>query len=339
MFVADAEGQPLFVPLLKASFDIGADGGLRVAAKQRPVVPAGEWWGPSDVACMKVEPEACMVKPATDVVLIGHAYPERPGDLETTVGLRVGPVRKLVRVFGDRFWVKRSGMLTMTAPLPFEKIPLRWERAFGGWDRRSPDPTQHRCEERNPVGAGFRREWDDAEASVALPNLEQPDRLIRNLGDWPRPAGFGFVSMNWQPRRALAGTYDKAWANARMPLVPIDFDPRFFNAAPADQVVNGYLKGDEEVVVLGASASGAMRFELPGPGVPPLMIVELRGSGAKALRPVLDTLLIDAEERCVSMLWRAAMPVLDVPGDVASMQVEWDVRGLAMADHVHVARA
>lgn len=338
LFLADANGRPVFVPLLRATFVISEDGRLRVASKQIPVAVGGEPSNPVQPASYRLEPEGAFVKPATDVVLLGHACPQTAGAPETMVGLRVGDIRKTVRVVGDRHWTKRAGSVTMSLPRPIEKIALVWERSFGGWDRSSPDPKDHRCEPRNPVGVGFRNQWSENETQVALPNLEDPEDPIKHFDDRPRPAGFGFISADWQPRLQLAGTYDKAWLETRMPLLPADFDPRFRNAAPADQIVAGHLRGDEEIVVTNASLRGTLAFALPGKGVPPRFEVNLRTGGPQEFTPVLDTLIIDTDTHTVSTLWRIAIPVLDVPNDVVSVEIEWG-RRVDATDHGRAARS
>jgi hypothetical protein len=320
LFLADTEGRPLFVPLVKASYSIEGDGVLRIADVQMPVSVGGEFWGQPGESSYRYEPEGVVGKPASDVVLLGHAYPAERGARETLVGLRVGPIRKMVRVVGDRSWVKLAGAIVMTDPQPFERIPLVWERAFGGWDRGDPDPGNHRCESRNPVGTGFRRRWNDGETGVALPNLEDPAAPIRSFRDRPRPVGFGFVSPDWQPRLALTGTYDETWMRTRMPLVPGDFDPRFLNAAPADQVVAGHLRGDEEVAIVNASSRGRLQFRLPG-SPPPAIDVELRSGRTERLAPRLDTLIIDTDAHQVACLWRAALPVRDIPRDIVAVVI------------------
>ena len=320
MFLADSNGQPLFVPLLKASYSIGEDQTLRVAEEQQPIAIGGEFWGPPETSSYKLEPEGVIVKPATDVVLLGNAYPDRAGDTETTVGLRVGAIRKLVQVVGDRYWTKVAGMVSMSSPQPFEKMPLQWERSYGGWDRSAEDPREHRCETRNPVGSGFRLRWNDRESSVRLPNLEHPSQRIQRFDDRPQPVGFGFLGAHWQPRAGLAGTYDERWMKSRMPLLPEDFAPAFLNAAPLDQIAKGYLQGDEEVVLLNVSPRGRLAFNLPGGGAPRID-VELRGSGSQTLTTVLDTVIVDSEALSVSLLWRAALPVADVPTDVVSVHI------------------
>jgi len=321
LFLTAADGQPLFVPLLKATFLLDENASLQVAEQQLAPVIGGEFHGPPQKSSLKYDPEGVLVKPATDVVLLGHAYPQRAGETETTVGLRVGSVRKLLRVVGDRFWINSGGSTSMTDPEPFDRIPLVWERAFGGWDRNSPDPREHRSEARNPVGAGFRTRWHDEEPAVALPNLEHPAQPIRNFEDRPEPVGFGFVAPDWQPRAGYAGTYDETWMKARRPLLPDDFNERFLNAAPADQVVAGYLRGDEEVVVLNASPRGRLGFHLPGAGALNFH-VEVRGGNIQSLNPVLDTLIVDTDEHRILLIWRAAIPVANVPTDIAAVHIE-----------------
>src|SRR5208337_4822029 len=95
--------------------------------------------------------------------------------------------------------------VAITPPEPFERIPLVWERAFGGWDRSHADPAKHTCEPRNPVGTGFRQKHGHPEEGVRVPNLEDPRYPSRHYGDAPPPAGFGFTGPSWQPRAAFAG--------------------------------------------------------------------------------------------------------------------------------------
>ena len=40
--------------------------------------------------------------------------------------------------------------------VPFDRLPLRYERAFGGEDKSASEPTDWEGEPRNPIGRGFR---------------------------------------------------------------------------------------------------------------------------------------------------------------------------------------
>lgn len=322
LFLADEEGRPLLVPVVKATYQIRGTDALELAEEQVALCPEGEYWGDPETSSYKYEPECAFVKPATDVVLIGHARPEKRGATEVNVGLRVGNLQKVATIFGDRLWFRSVGRVSMTRPQPFEAIPLIWDRSFGGWDRSNPEPDKHTFEPRNPVGTGFHGKGGKFEEGIRLPNIEDPNHLVKGNGDHPVPHGFGFVSPNWQPRAALAGTYDAAWMKTRMPLLPKDFDRRFLNAAPAGQVAPGYLRGDEPVIIANV---GAPRTTFKLPGVPPPQIaVGLRGGKRESLQTQLDTVILNLDEKIVLLLWRAHLVVRTGPPDVLSIEARTD---------------
>jgi hypothetical protein len=319
VFLLDEKGRDLLVVVVKRTFQI-TQRGLIPSEEQRPVDLAGECYGEPGKSSYRYEPEIAPPKPATDIVLIGHAHASKSRQTEIDVTIRVGALAKTVRIFGDRFWDKLLGMETMTPPRPFEKIPLMYERAFGGWDRTPADPEQYSYEPRNPVGSGYRdRKRGKFVEGLPLPNLEEPRHLIRNSKDAPPPAGFGFIGPDWTPRRNFCGTYDEKWASSRAPLLPDDFDRRFYNAAHPDLIVPGRLRGDEAVDIANVSPNGTLRFNLPGEA-PPRVRVEMRG-GARTIPTALDTVIINTDEGRVYLLWRAS---LDIHGRVD------DVRAIAL---------
>ncbi len=311
----------MLVPAIQACYTITHNNQLAILEEQPPINIGGECWS-DDVAksSIKYEPQIAFQKPATDIVLIGHAYTQNKGDNEVSVGLRVGPVQKIIRVLGDRYLIRRSGEVTITTPQPFEKIPLIYERAFGGWDLRDPAPDKYRFEPRNPVGTGYLDPLVGGDAQVKLPNLEDPERPYRGYGDTPPPAGFGFISPNWQPRAAFAGTYDEAWDKERKPLLPKDFDRRFFNAASPGLIAPAYLNGDEPVVIVNAASEGRVNFNLPGVPAPQCK-VQLRGGKTVVLQTQLDTVIINMDERLLFLLWRTHTPVRNGPHDVVSIDI------------------
>ncbi|HEY8927094.1 MAG TPA: DUF2169 domain-containing protein [Polyangia bacterium] len=326
LHLADEELRPLLVPLVKATFEIGKDGRCARAEEQEAVCLAGEPWGDDPgTSSYRYEPEIAFFKPATDVVLLGHARAPRRDTTEMTVtfrvGARAGLLEKQVAVLGDRVWHRTAGITSPTRPLSFEQLPLTYERAFGGWDRSHADPTRHTFEPRNPVGTGFRGKGA-FEEGLRLPNLEDPQHPIRSLGDRPPPAGFGFVSPHWKPRAALAGTFDEAWQKSRAPLLPKDFDRRHLNAASPGLVASGYLRGDEPVLATGVHPSGrALSFALPGVR-PPRVAVRLAGSAAPTdVLLNLDTVIVDADHPRVLLLWRGHLPLRTGPHDVRAIEV------------------
>jgi hypothetical protein len=307
LFLADEEGRPILVPLVKATYRLDPQG-LVPAEEQIAVIPAGVPYGDPAESSYRYEPECAFAKSATDVVLVGTAIAPKPGTTEMLVAFQVGPVRKGVRVVGDRVFYKAAGSIGMTRPVPFEQIPLQWERAFGGWDRSHPDPKKHDLEPRNPVGVGFRASGSRFEDGLRCPSLEDPAQPFKGWGDRVPPAGFGFTSPNWEPRTKYAGTYDERWSKERAPLLPTDFDRRFMNAAAPGLIASGYLRGDEPVIATGVAPSGGVSFQLPGV-TPPKIVVEHRGREDITAAMNLDTVIVDTHAGVLFLFWRTQVPV------------------------------
>lgn len=317
MGLMDEEGRPLLLLVVKATY-ILADTGLQLAPNQVPVNWGGEAWGAPGESSYRYEPECAFFKPATDVVLIGHAHAPRKGITELQVALQVGPLKKSALVVGERTWFKSLGRVSMTKPLPFEKMPLTWERAFGGWDRT--DPAKVTFEPRNPVGVGFRVSPRHFEEGLKLPNLETLEQPLREFGQRVAPVGFGFTSPDWQPRAAYAGTYDANWDKTRKPLLPRDFDRRFFNAAAPGLVAPGYLQGTESVVIINASPKERLAFSLPGQASP-AVTVELTDREDAKPEMHLDTVILDMDTEQVLLLWRGHVVLSEGPHDVRTLRI------------------
>jgi hypothetical protein len=297
----DPDGIDSLFTVVKATLALGNR--LSVAERQVPVALKDEYNGEPGKSSIKHPSDVSLIKPGTDVLLQGsaHAPGGRPA-AQMDVSLVVGPLRKTIRVIGDRVW-ERSGLgHTMSRPAPFDKMPLAWERAFGGTDRKG---AELRGEARNPVGAGFRaRDGEKELDGLPLPNLEDPENLIGSWKENPPPACFAPICGHWEPRKSYAGTYDEPWQQQRAPYLPNDFDPRFLQLAPPGLVAPGYLGAGTAVEVRGVTPSGLLRFELPPVNVEITYVVD----DAPQQRPAnLDTILIQPDEGRVLLVWRAVL--------------------------------
>jgi hypothetical protein len=336
LFLADEEGRPLVTPLAQATFRI-VEGRLQLAEEQLPLALAGERNTPREETptdppmegvppSWRLEPEAAFVKPGVDVVLLGHAYAPRGRATSSEVVLRVGRFEKRVRVSGERVFVDVGTGIRISSPRPFERLPLQWEYAFGGAEVSNGSVVAF--DKRNPVGRGFRGPRARFVEDVFLPNLEDPAAPLTRWGQPVPPAGFGFVSGEWEPRSALAGTYGQAWEEERSPLLPADFDRKFFNGAPEDQVLE--LRGDEQVEVVGASARGPLRFALPE--LQPLRGRLVLQDREEMLQLAFDTIVIDAEAGVVRVLFRAHAPLQRGAFDVKALTVRGPEIGALAAE-------
>jgi hypothetical protein len=288
---------------VKATFDLSS-GTPTLAARQTQFLAADVYWGDPLATSLRAAADITLLKPATDIMVLGRAIAPRPLAVMDVV-IRVGAVAKTLRVFGNRRWAKRGKSWAITEPQAFERLPLRWEHAFGGTGKLVEGKAPEH-EARNPVGAGFVASYENDFDGRALPNIEDPAQLIATPKDHPAPAGCAPVAPVWMPRRSYAGTYDEAWQTSRAPYLPKDFDARFFNTAAAGLTAAGFLLGGENVEVQGCTAGAPLRFVLPAPRVSMQWSFDGRTVDAE---PRLDTVLVEPDQARLQMVWRAELVV------------------------------
>ncbi len=296
----DQEGVDTVYPIIKGTFDISSE--LKPSNSQLPLVEADEYTGEPGESSIVRAAEFAPMKPATDLLLTGHAYPPggRPAQ-RVDVTLSVAGRVRTVRVVGDRTWKNGFFGPSISDPEPFEKIPLIYERAFGGTDviAKSGALAAH---EQNPVGTGYLHPKGSKNFEGApLPNLEDPQHPIQRPKNSPPTACFGPVCASWLPRRQYAGTYDEKWQKERAPFLPDDFDPRFLNVAPESQVFSPYLSGGEEVTVINASPDGRLSFTLPLIEFNVTIVIE---GHDEQVEVNLDTVCIEPDDSLLTMIWR-----------------------------------
>jgi uncharacterized protein YjbI with pentapeptide repeats len=243
---------------------------------------AGELVHASDFADFKLNAE---------VLFRGSCHtPGGKARAECPVRLGLGSWKKDLVVRGDRRW-KRG--ITGSKPgeaKPFRSMPIDYRHAFGG-----PGFA------RNPVGKGY----DDD----ALPNVESPAAEVRARGDQPAPVGFGPLNPGWPERARKTGSnWGKGYLSERAPFYADDFDWSHFSAAPADQQLEGYLRGDEELTLVNLHPDHALlQTRLPGLRVRAFLKDE--HESFREIGMVLDTVSVDGDEGVVRLCWRGVEPV------------------------------
>ena len=239
-------------------------------------------------------------KPRADFAVVGTAHPP-PGRKAGvfTASATVGPLRKEVAVFGPRTWGPQmfSTRALPGPPGPATAVPLRYTQAWG-----SPHSQL------NPIGLGPH--------AADVPRLESaPPDPDRNYRHDPEPVAFGPIPAAWPFRQARVGTYSKQWQATRWPWLPLDFDWSHYNATAPDQWFDGYLRGDEPLVLRNMHATQPL-YESRLPGVRARLFVEqltdLRGEAVEFHEvPLdLDTLWIDMDKEQMTLVWRGRAAVL-----------------------------
>ncbi len=305
----DARGAEVAVVVVKGTWHDPGDGPLRLADEQAPVATAPVYRGEPGASSLVRDTDLVPPKPGTDCLLRGHAYGDGAREVAVRFAVFSGGrpvVDQRAVVSGPRQWRTTLGLASVVGPVPFDRADLSWELAFGGRDGSPDDPALHDELAENPVGTGFRAPGSRLDVDGAwLPQIERPDDRLSGPDGRPRPVGFGPVASGWAPRLALAGTFDPAWRRRRAPLLPDDFDTRFYQSAPPGLVAVPHLGGGEDVVVEGCGPH-PWRVALPEVRVRVALLTSFRAENATA---TLDTLAADADARTVELTWRAAFGV------------------------------
>ncbi|AKT42714.1 DUF2169 family type VI secretion system accessory protein [Chondromyces crocatus] len=251
----DPEGRWILSVLTKRTYTIEPSGRCVLADEQLPLQGDIETHA-DDTNLLAHDTDLYPIKPLTDVVVLGRAHAARP-QTQLDVRVRVGRALKTILVVGDRrCTLSPTGQLVFSDPLPFETMPLRFDRAYGGRDRGaealhgnpftllapyvnggfSTDNQSPYLYPKNPCGRGYLIEATPAAVElVELPNLEDPldrlspDRLlVGNDAHWPwmpMPQALGWVSLGWFPRFAFSG-------------IRQDFEPR---PEPIPEIARGLV--------------------------------------------------------------------------------------------------
>jgi Uncharacterized protein conserved in bacteria (DUF2169) len=297
--------------LAAATFGI-AGGRLVLAEEQIPLLL---------VAPPPVVGDAYHTKAGTSVCAVGHAYAPSGKAPQSAVRLTVGEVAQSILVFGKRVWRAGVSDVTPTSPLPFDRVPMTWELAYGGsiWRKGSLIklasgeeaivPGHDEACALNFEGTGFYPERADA-IDQPLPQLEDPEALITSYRDQPDPVCFAPYPLHggMRARSIIQGEHLDMEHRGRM----------LSRAAPRttfDDVPPG-----TRVVLEGMRPSGAaLAFTIP----PAPVTADVRVGGVKQrLALHVDAVDIDAETSRVRVVYRALFSYALIQYEERNLRVE-----------------
>jgi hypothetical protein len=311
----DASGNAVVIAIVKGTFVVGKDGGTSRAEEPTelrpddvpldPDNPNSSARYPSDMGDCKV---------GTDVVVVGDAVATKKTKV-MDVAIRIRETVVPLRVHGERVFYKGMGGVAVGPALEFERVPIVYERAYGG----SSDDLSV-VELRNPAGRGVAKNPSDLVDKPA-PQIEHPAYPHTSAKDRHPPVGFGSLRSHWGPRRDYVGTVDEEWKANRMPLMPRDFDPRYYNVAHPSLQFDPPLAAGEAIAIMGMSEA-LFRFELPS------LRLCVRGrfdvAGTVEVRPHVDTVLVDPRTRRVDVVSRVSFKLGRGRNVLREIQVDTD---------------
>jgi hypothetical protein len=273
-----AGGKRRLTVVVKATFMMVPGDAMQLVAPLE-VQPADRHADDSPDRSLFAAGELAPYLPRGEVCLVGHAYAPRPSP-ELSVRLAVVGHRPLVDktlyVYGERMWLDDG---QVTQPVPFTRIPLRYERTHRGIAGY----------EENPIGLPYL-------AGQPVPNVIDP-------ADPEAPAGFGPIPSSWPSRVRLLRGLDPAFVECAEPELPDAFAWSYFHAAPPDQRCS-FFEGREWIVLDGLHPEHAhIESRLPG-GRAAARIYDTESTAHTELSLNADTLWIDGDRGLVCVLWR-----------------------------------
>lgn len=269
---------------------------LEIAPAQRPLLLDPRTNYPND---------AVFTKEVVGVCAAGFVYP-RKGDRarEAVASLRVGGFEASIVAFGTRLWQRSAfGGLVPSAPLPFERVAMGWENAYGGMAIRPAEVLKLEGEEAfvpeheagyplNFEGKGFFT--DEARAlEQPLPQLEDPADFVRRWDDRPEPVCFAPYPL-YGGMRAQYMMRDRQIELSGVSKLGSRAAPR----TTFDAVAAG-----TEIALSGMRPGGeVLAFAVPPS---PVSVAVSVGGFSERLVPRLDAIDIDAEASEVRFVYRA----------------------------------
>jgi uncharacterized protein YjbI with pentapeptide repeats len=247
--------------------------------------------------------EAGFPKATPEVLIAGEARaPEGTKVQAQEIGVAVGPLKKRAMVFGDRHWVTDNDRVRLTPAAPYEAMPLTADRAFG-----------NETHPLNPEGKGCDPEHVLQHFGYAsLPNVENPDRLIKTPADRPEPLLFGPLGHEHPLRKSKVGRPGWDWIKTGFPEPPPGFDFGYYNVAPRDQRLAEPLKGNEQFSVRGMSEKHPLiQSRLPGLRVRLFAVHDTRAKRLTEIGTQIETLWVFGSSEIGGLYHRGVLKIAD----------------------------
>ncbi|MGF1696318.1 DUF2169 domain-containing protein [Vibrio lamellibrachiae] len=227
----------------------------------------------------------------TDVIVKGkaRAYAKKPVTYLECRLLIDGHIDKTLAITGERKWVEHARALTMTKAQPFTEKEIDYSQAFGG-------------DERNRLGRGVGSSQELSAQIVPSVFYLKEESLLAGIKT--RVAGFGPLPPFFSSRYEYAGTFDERWGEERRPLLPLDFDRRYYQSAPFDQQCNGHLEGGERMMLSGFCHDDTISFRTPKEKY----LACAKFDDEQHRKMPISTIFVDTESKEITISYSATFP-------------------------------
>ncbi len=225
-------------------------------------------------------------KSRADVLLVGHAHAPGGVPVDTlVVRLGVGDLTKALRVSGDRVWAETPQGPRPSAPRPFTRMPLRYERAWRKGENLA-----------GIAGGDTSRPPANIDVATEEGAAETP--------------GFGPIAPSWRAVQNPRAQETLIWASRLRGAVgpaPAGLEPPALNAAPRDQQLPDIPPSAR--LVLDNLHPRFPRLEARLPSIVPSVFHVDPTAGPREVQTRTDTLWIDTDREVFVVSWRGTVPL------------------------------
>lgn len=302
-------GQPFVAAIVKATCALIPEKSMALLDPE-PCVREERRVSKSPVASLAHASDLALGVPRPEVVVVGDACaPRGEAVARLEVGLEVVRgdrtlLQKTLEAIGERRGRRDA---PPPDPQPFTRMPIVYERAYGGLSHRA-----------NPVGVGI-EEHSDGTVSwpsfIVLPggisalSIADPSLIA---------AGLGPISSIWPLRKQSRGSASQRDADhAEVFDWPADCDDSYFQAAQIDQQVTDLLPGDW-IVVTGMHPHYA-RFRSALPELVGHALAETASGKQLPITLRIETVHVDVNAQRAEIVFRGSAPIDE--RDLAGLRV------------------
>lgn len=358
------EGEPLDILIVRATFDFAIDGKAVTLAKlQSPINLGDTFAGPVEAnplhAVVIEDGDLLPYKPGTDILVLGHAHaPNNQTQTDWLAGIRVGTIKKMLHLYGPRQFRKNLLGWSLDKASPVLRVALDYRLAYGGCIAipadlsadQEPDAVSY---PNNPAGCGWLPDsaalkhlakparryvdaWISAQKILPAPQIEAITTPVTHPYQNCAPVGLSPLARWWSPRVAYQGKYDEQWRTTRAPLLPIDFDTRYYQSATPEMVATPHLSGHESVSMIGLLPANT---EMCLPGWNIIAAIQHASGTHTVSLPVLDTLRFNLDSRQVVLVWRCHFNRDDPVTEISLAASSAKITGETIGNSTAVARS
>ena len=248
-------------------------------------------------------------KHRSEFLVYGSCYSQQP-TRGIGVYVQVANISKTLVIMGQHSW----STFGITEVSYFSCMPINYSNAYGGEEYAL-----------NPLGKGYSSKTSE---QIELPNIIDPNYPITSKADRPQPAGFTAYPIMWPQRMNYMGKIDNKYFTESWPHLPKGTNPEFFNAAPQDQRLTGFFKGNETFTIKNMHPqNNVQNSKLPELRAR-MFIVQKTENGDevfKELTTQAETLWLFPNQEAGTLLYRGSTEVIDEEySDVNYLYAVWE---------------